>query len=46
MGIAWTSPLFRGDPAAFNDANDFMQDDDTGFGCVTEELGRVLGVAA
>jgi formylglycine-generating enzyme required for sulfatase activity len=30
-GSALTSPLFRGDPAALNDANDFMQDDDTGF---------------
>ena len=29
----FTSPLFRGEPAAWNDANDFMQDDDTGFRC-------------
>ena len=33
-GSAFTSPLFRGEPSAFNDANDFMQDDDTGFRCV------------
>jgi len=33
-GSAWTSPFFRGKPAASNDANDFMQDDDTGFRCV------------
>jgi formylglycine-generating enzyme required for sulfatase activity len=32
-GSAFTSPLFRGEPAAWNDANDFMQDDDTGFRC-------------
>jgi formylglycine-generating enzyme required for sulfatase activity len=37
-GSAWTSPLFRGEPSAFNDANDFMQDDDTGFRCVVAEL--------
>jgi formylglycine-generating enzyme required for sulfatase activity len=37
-GSAWTSPLFRGEPAAFNDANDFMQDDDTGFRCATEHV--------
>ena len=24
-------------PTAFNDANDFMQDDDTGFQCVSNE---------
>jgi hypothetical protein len=30
---AFTSPLFRGEPATWNDANDFMQDDDTGFRC-------------
>lgn len=36
-GSAWTSPLFRGEPAAFNDANDFMQDDDTGFRCVAAD---------
>ena len=34
-GSAFTSPAFRGNPAAFNDANDFMRDDDTGFRCVT-----------
>jgi formylglycine-generating enzyme required for sulfatase activity len=39
-GSAWTSPLFRGEPAAFNDANDFMQDDDTGFRCVVEDSCR------
>lgn len=33
-GSAFTSPLFRGVPSAFNDADDFMQDDDTGFRCV------------
>lgn len=33
-GSAWTSPFFRGNPTAFNDANDFMHDDDTGFRCV------------
>jgi formylglycine-generating enzyme required for sulfatase activity len=33
-GSAWTSPLFRGAPSSFNDADDFMQDDDTGFRCV------------
>jgi formylglycine-generating enzyme required for sulfatase activity len=38
-GSAWTSPLFRGEPAAFNDANDFMQDDDTGFRCVASSCG-------
>ncbi|MGW6941373.1 SUMF1/EgtB/PvdO family nonheme iron enzyme [Streptomyces xanthophaeus] len=32
-GSAWTSPLFRGAPASFNSADDFMQDDDTGFRC-------------
>jgi hypothetical protein len=32
-GSAFTSPLFRGEPAAWNDANDFMQDDDAGFRC-------------
>lgn len=32
-GSAFTSPLFRGEPSAVNDANDFMQDDDTGFRC-------------
>ena len=32
-GSAFTSPAFRGKPAAFNDANDFMRDDDTGFRC-------------
>ena len=32
-GSAFTSPFFRGEPSAFNDANDFMQDDDTGFRC-------------
>lgn len=32
-GSAWTSPLFRGAPAHFNSAGDFMQDDDTGFRC-------------
>ena len=32
-GSAFTSPLFRGEPAAWNDANNFMQDDDTGFRC-------------
>jgi len=35
-GSAWTSPFSRADPAAFNDANDFMRDDDTGFRCVVE----------
>jgi len=34
---AWTSAFSRGNPAAFNDANDFMQDDDTGFHCVSHE---------
>jgi formylglycine-generating enzyme required for sulfatase activity len=33
-GSAFTSPAMRGEPSAFNDANDFMQDDDTGFRCV------------
>lgn len=37
-GSAWTSPFFRGDPAAFNDANDFMRDDDTGFRCVVSAV--------
>lgn len=37
-GSAWTSPLFRGEPAACNDANDFMQDDDTGFRCVADQV--------
>lgn len=32
-GSAFTSPLFRGVPASFNDANKFMRDDDTGFRC-------------
>ncbi|MBT2511703.1 SUMF1/EgtB/PvdO family nonheme iron enzyme [Streptomyces sp. ISL-98] len=32
-GSAFTSPLFRGAPAAANDANDTMHDDDTGFRC-------------
>ena len=32
-GSAFTSPLFRGEPAVWNDANDFMHDDDTGFRC-------------
>ena len=32
-GSAFTSPAFRGKPAAFNDANDFMRGDDTGFRC-------------
>ncbi len=33
-GSAFTSPLFRGAPSSFNAADDFMQDDDTGFRCV------------
>jgi formylglycine-generating enzyme required for sulfatase activity len=32
-GSAFTSPLFRGAPAVFNDADDTMHDDDTGFRC-------------
>jgi formylglycine-generating enzyme required for sulfatase activity len=32
-GSAFTSPLFRGKPSSFNSADDFMQDDDTGFRC-------------
>lgn len=39
-GSAFTSPAFRGSPAAFNDANDFMRDDDTGFRCVAATLCR------
>ena len=41
-GSAFSSPFFRGTPSADNDADDFMQDDDTGFRCVadvSEELG-------
>jgi formylglycine-generating enzyme required for sulfatase activity len=36
-GSAWTSAFSRGNPVAFNDANDFMQDDDTGFSCVSND---------
>lgn len=32
-GSAFTSPLFRGAPSAFNDASETMHDDDTGFRC-------------
>lgn len=43
-GSAFTSPLFRGEPAAQNDANDFMQDDDTGFRCACsyDQMTRAL----
>jgi hypothetical protein len=34
---AWTSAFSRGNPAAFNDANDFMQNDDTGVHCVSNQ---------
>lgn len=37
-GSAFTSPALRGKPAAFNDANDFMRDDDTGFRCATTQV--------
>ncbi|AWN32635.1 DNA-binding protein (plasmid) [Streptomyces sp. NEAU-S7GS2] len=34
-GSAWTTPLFRGEPSMYNDADGFtMSDDDTGFRCV------------
>ncbi|MFF2902730.1 SUMF1/EgtB/PvdO family nonheme iron enzyme [Streptomyces sp. NPDC057966] len=33
-GSAFSSPLFRGMPSSYNDADDFMQDDDTGFRCI------------
>lgn len=39
-GSAFTSPTFRGEPAAFNDANDFMRDDDTGFRCVADRISQ------
>ncbi|HET9873915.1 MAG TPA: SUMF1/EgtB/PvdO family nonheme iron enzyme [Propionibacteriaceae bacterium] len=32
-GSAWSSSLLQGDAHKTNDANDFMQDDDTGFRC-------------
>lgn len=38
LGCAFTSPAVRGRPAAFNAANDFMHDDDTGFRCATSRL--------
>lgn len=34
-GSAFTSPFFRCTPSAFNDASEFMLDDDTSFRCVT-----------
>jgi formylglycine-generating enzyme required for sulfatase activity len=34
-GSAFTSPFFRCTPSAFNDASEFMLDDDTGFRCVS-----------
>lgn len=38
-GGAWTSPLLRTAPAAFNDADATMLDDDTGFRCATLSTG-------
>ncbi len=38
-GSAFSSPFDRGEPAAFNDANRTMLDDDTGFRCVTLNIG-------
>jgi formylglycine-generating enzyme required for sulfatase activity len=40
-GSAFTSPLFRGVPAARNDANETMCDDDTGFRCVATYVEAV-----
>ena len=37
-GSAFTSPFGRCLPARFNDANETMNDDDTGFRCVTTEM--------
>ncbi|RBO85223.1 formylglycine-generating enzyme required for sulfatase activity [Nocardia puris] len=37
-GSAFTSPFDRTPPAAFNDADHAMRDDDTGFRCVTTTL--------
>lgn len=37
-GSTFTSPTFRGMPAAFNDANDFMRDDETGFRCTASSI--------
>ncbi|OQS15039.1 DNA-binding protein [Nocardia donostiensis] len=37
-GAAFTSPFDRGRPAAFNDADRAMTDDDTGFRCVSAKL--------
>ena len=34
-GSAFASPFFRCTPSAFNDASEFMLDDDTSFRCVT-----------
>ncbi|MBF6064082.1 SUMF1/EgtB/PvdO family nonheme iron enzyme [Nocardia terpenica] len=39
-GSAFTSLFDRAVPAAFNDADDAMLDDDTGFRCVTVALGE------
>ncbi|WP_433860314.1 SUMF1/EgtB/PvdO family nonheme iron enzyme [Streptomyces kronopolitis] len=33
-GGAWTTPMFRGEPSMYNDADITMSDDDTGFRCV------------
>jgi formylglycine-generating enzyme required for sulfatase activity len=43
-GGAWTSPFERATPSSFNDANETMCDDDTGFRCVTpaEALENLL----
>lgn len=41
-GSAFTSPLFRGEPAAWNDANDFMHDD-AGFRCAATAAGMTAG---
>ncbi|RDI43560.1 SUMF1/EgtB/PvdO family nonheme iron enzyme [Nocardia mexicana] len=36
-GSAFTSPFDRANPAAFNDADHTMTDDDTGFRCITTD---------
>jgi formylglycine-generating enzyme required for sulfatase activity len=43
-GGAWTSPFERATPSSFNDANETMCDDDTGFRCATpaDELEKLL----